>query len=334
VFQLIWGDVLDLDDDLVTISETDVMRRLKKVDQSGPPRYIGPKLPAFSRFDHSIGALALLKKAGAGRKEQIAGLLHDSSHTVFSHVGDYIFSKDINDNAQESYQDKNHLSHLQKVGIGAILAKFGMSLDDLDLDKGEYARLEQPLPNMCADRIQYNIHTGVILGLLSEEEAAAIVADLKFEDGNWFFSKKDLAKKFANVSLYCTQNFWGAKWNTSMNIHFAAALRRALDVKLIRMEDLFTTDDMVMPKLENSSDDVIKANLQQCVLYDVKISGKQYVTKKFVPKFRGIDPFVKNSESGKLERLTALDLMFKNQYDAVKKWCADGYEIDILTTNA
>jgi HD superfamily phosphohydrolase len=330
--ETIWGESYDCEEALVTIMNTGVMQRLKGIDQSGPPRYVGPRLPVFSRFDHSVGVLVLLKKAKALFKEQVAGLLHDSSHTVFSHVGDYIFAKDINDNVKESYQDKNHLSHLQKAGIEAVLTKFGMSFNDLDLENAGYVRLEQPLPNMCADRIQYNIHTGVILRLISKDDAAAIVSDLKFEDGDWYFSRKDLAKKFADVSLYCTQNFWGAKWNTSMNIHFSAALRRALAIGLIRMEDLFATDDVVMAKLVKTDDGIVNTNLKQCEKYNEKIPGRKYDVKKFTPKFRGIDPWVKNAKSGKLERLTALDPMFESQYHAVKKWCSDGFEVAILAS--
>jgi HD superfamily phosphohydrolase len=329
--ETIWGESYDCGADLAAIVNTNVMQRLKGIDQSGPPRYVGPQLPAFSRFDHSIGVWALLKKAGASFKEQVTGLLHDSSHTVFSHVGDYIFAKDINDNVEESYQDKNHLSHLQKVGIETVLTKCGMSFSDLDLEKAGYVCLEQPLPNMCADRIQYNIHTGVILGLMSKDDAAAIVKDLKFENGNWYFSRQDLARKFANVSLYCTQNFWGAKWNTSMNIHFAAAIRRALAIGLIRMEDLFSTDDVVMAKLTKSDDSIVNDNLKQCENYSAKLSERKYETKKFTPKFRGIDPLVMDTKSGKLVKLATLDPMFESQYHAVKKWCSDGFEIDILT---
>jgi len=50
-----------------------------------------------TRFDHSVGVMLLIRKLGAGSspasallKEQVAALLHDVSHTAFSHVIDYV----------------------------------------------------------------------------------------------------------------------------------------------------------------------------------------------------------------------------------------------------
>ena len=40
--------------------------------------------------------------------------------------------------------------------------------------------LERRLPNLCADRIQYIVHTGLICDLLSKEEAKAIINDIQF----------------------------------------------------------------------------------------------------------------------------------------------------------
>lgn len=306
-----------------------VMRRLKNIDQSGPAHYLGPTLPPFSRYVHSLAVFALLKKAKVSKKELIAGLLHDASHTVFSHVGDYIWAKNINDYTQEGFQDKIHLGFLHSNRIEEILKPFGLRLVDIDPNENDYKALEQPLPDMCADRIQYNIQTGVMIGILTKKEASAIVKNLEFEGGKWFFTNPALALRFANLSLYFTQNFWGAKWNTSMNIHFANALKRALNLKIVTTKDLFSNDKIVMNKLWKNHDPIIQLNLQQCRNPIDKIPGKKYRSEKFVPKFRGIDPLIR-TKTGELKRLSEINLIFKNSYESVKKWCQDGFEIDIL----
>ena len=329
------GDYITVWDEKIECSEvmpvinSGVMQRLKYIDQSGGAKYFAPKLPAFSRYEHSIGVYAILKKAGVSKKELVAGLLHDASHTVFSHVGDYIWTDDVNEYTKESYQDKIHREYLRKNKMEAILNSINITIDDADINKNDYKALEQHLPDMCADRIQYNIHTGFIMKMISQKDINEIVQDLEFKDNKWFFKNTDIARKFANLSIYFTQNFWGAKWNTTMNIHFANALKRALKLKIITKDDLFSTDENVMKKLLKSDDRIIQLNLQQCQTPLSKIPEQKYKTEKFFPKFRGIDPLIKKKD-GTFSRLTEMDIMFKNNYDTVKQWCKDGYDLDIL----
>ena len=324
----VWGEKIECSD-VMPVINSGVMQRLKKIDQAGAARYFGVKLPPFSRFDHSVGVYALLKKAGVSDKEQVAGLLHDASHTVFSHVGDYIWARNINDYNNESLQDKIHINYLHKNKIEQVLKSIGMTIEDTDIEKNDYKALEQNLPDMCADRIQYNIHTGLIMKMIDKKDVKEILNDLEFKGGKWFFKDAVIARKFANLSLYFTQNFWGAKWNTMMNIHFANALKRAIEINLINKEELFSTDDAILNKLRKSDDKIIKANLKQCDKPLNKLDGQRYKSEKFYPKFRGIDPLIRRN-SGDFVRLSEIDTMFKSNYDTIKKWCQDGYEIEIL----
>lgn len=328
----IWDEKVECSD-VMPVINSDVMQRLKHIDQSGGARYLASKLPAFSRYEHSVGVYAILKKAGVSKKEMVAGLLHDASHTVFSHVGDYIWSKDVNKYTKESYQDKIHLDYLKKNKMETVLKSLDMKLEDMDTKNNGYTALEQHIPDMCADRIQYNIHTGIIMKMISQKEAKEIIEDLKFKDNKWFFKNPDVARKFANLSIYFTQNFWGAKWNMMMNIHLANALKRALELKIITKDDLFSTDEIVMNKLTKSGDSIIRLNMQQCQEPLSKISDQKYRTEKFFPKFRGIDPLIRKKD-GKFVRLSEIDIMFKNNYDTVRKWCKDGYELEILALQA
>jgi HD superfamily phosphohydrolase len=324
--ETIWGEKIYLDGKLLAIASSDVMQRLKGVDQSGPPRYFGPKLPAFSRFDHSVGVFALLRKAGAPFIEQAAGLLHDASYTAFSHVCDHLFAKKTGEFTENGYQDSVHMSFLRE-HAQALAKEIGLSIEDLNPDNNP--RLEQALPDMCADRIQYNIHTGVILGRISKDEAAAMVDDVVFEDGKWAFKDPELARRFAMLSLHFTQNFWGADWNVSMNIHLGKALKRAISIGLITESDIYSTDDFVLEKILNCKDEQVKVYLKQCDQQLQKIDGKKYHTEHFVPKFRGIDPLVKR-EDGSFIRLSEINQEFKKEYDSVKEWCRNGFNVHVL----
>ena len=77
------------------------IQRLKGIAQYGiPDEFYHRK--NYSRYDHSVGVMLLLKRLGASEEEQIAGLLHDVSHTAFSHVIDWV----VGEGGAEGYQDE------------------------------------------------------------------------------------------------------------------------------------------------------------------------------------------------------------------------------------
>ncbi len=72
---------------------------------------------------------------GASLDEQIAGLLHDVSHTVFSHVGDFVFNFE---SKKDAYQDSCHEWFLKKYGIEEILSKHGFTVDQVLHKSGKF----------------------------------------------------------------------------------------------------------------------------------------------------------------------------------------------------
>jgi hypothetical protein len=217
--------------------------------------------------------------------------------------------------------------------LAPMLKKFGLKENDLDIENAEYKCLEQSLPEICADRLEYNIHTGIILNLISKQDAKEIIDNIRFENERWFFTNEKIAKKFADISLYCTQNFWGALWNTRANKHLARAIIRAVEIGNLTDEDLFTTDIAVLKKLKSSNDEYIKLCLQHCDEPLLEIKEKSYEIQKFKPKFRGIDPLIKNEKTGEFCRLSSLNLMFGNAFNELKKWCETGYEVKLLVND-
>ncbi len=66
---------------LIELINSDSIQRLKGISQFGmPDEYY--HLKTFSRKEHSIGVLILLRRMRANLEEQVAGLLHDVSHTA------------------------------------------------------------------------------------------------------------------------------------------------------------------------------------------------------------------------------------------------------------
>ena len=79
-----------VDDVIYEIINTKIFKRLKNIYQSGGG-YLVNGLWNVNRHEHSIGTMILSLKFNGNIEEQIKALLHDISHTAFSHVIDYIF---------------------------------------------------------------------------------------------------------------------------------------------------------------------------------------------------------------------------------------------------
>ena len=119
--ETVYGEMIVDDPLAIELIESHAFQRLKHIHQYGFNPCLIPSEP-YTRYAHSLGVYFLLHKFNASRGEQIAGLLHDVSHTVFSHIGDYVFG----DNPGfSSYQDKNHTSYLNESGLVDIIEKHG-----------------------------------------------------------------------------------------------------------------------------------------------------------------------------------------------------------------
>lgn len=311
---------------LLELLASPAMERIKHVYQYGVRPLVDGYGKSYTRYDHCVGVWALLRLHGASLEEQIAGLLHDASHTVFSHVGDYLFKQA---DCKKSYQDDIHASYLQKQGIDEILHKYGMKIDDINPKEGVHVALDQDLPNLCADRIEYNIQEGLMAGLLNQQDVQDILTHLKFEKGQWFLTDVQAATKLARVSLYGSRYIWGGPENFVMDSLAAQALRRALDIKLISLHDIhYSVDEIVWQKLCQSTDaelnDLIKKmkeSRNQCEQAD------QYQHDFFVrSKFRGVNPLVK-MESGFLQELTKVNATYAQEYENLKNQLAQGWYI-------
>src|SRR3989344_9365429 len=133
---------------LIELINSEPIQRLKRVANSGVSAIV-LKNRGVSRYDHSLGVMILLRILGASIEEQVAGLLHDVSHTAFSHVIDHVFRKKDYD-----FHEEHQEEILNKGGIKGILKKYGFSLERV-IDSKNFGLLEREVPDLCADRIDY-----------------------------------------------------------------------------------------------------------------------------------------------------------------------------------
>jgi HD superfamily phosphohydrolase len=298
---------------LIELLHSPVMERIKHIRQAGTLDYVIKQKHTYTRYEHCVGVWALLRMYGATLEEQIAGLLHDASHTVFSHVGDVLFN---HHSEQSSYQDDIHEWYLKQQNVDVLLARHNITLDSVLHKSGAHTMLEQDLPNICADRLEYNLQAGLLTDLLTHDDIATILNDLRYDNGQWFFTTTESAKKLALVSLFNTEHVWSSPANQCVYTWTAHALRRALDIELLTSDDIhFSTDPIVWDKLWISNDEII-ANCLKNIVNCQEPAEEQNESAPLSGKFRGLDPFIQ--EDNQLKRLTTLDNEYCKEYNRIK----------------
>jgi len=318
-----YGNLVIKEPVLLELIASPSMQRLKAINQYGITPYY-TNLKSFTRYDHSIGVLVLLRLYNASLHEQIAGLLHDVSHTVFSHLGDEIFDHHDHKN---SYQDDNHEWFINNTELAAILEQHNIAVKDILHKHHHFPALEQDIPNLCADRIEYNLRGALVEELFGLQEIQTIQKDLFFDDGQWYFSTKQSARQFAHIALHLPQVYTNAE-NCVISHWAAQAIRHALEIELLTKDEVhFSTDKKVLVKLAKSTDQTV-ANLMNKIKNHQSFythGSKQNHDLQLPTKFRGVDPLVKTKHG--VEPLTEIDAAFKTEFQRVKEHADKGWFI-------
>jgi len=233
------------------------LQRLKGIDQAG---YIEPYFPNTKhyRFEHSLSVYFLLNKHKASLEEQIAGLIHDVSHSVFSHCIDYVL--DSGSEKEHSYQDNIFKDFVKNTNIPKILKKYNIDPEYI-LNDDNFPLKENNIPNLCADRIDYSLRTGIVFNEISPEEANNILNNLKTENNNWIFKNLEIAKKHAQLFLDLNKKYYAGFPSAVMFKTTSDCLKYALQKQYININDLYTTDDEVLNKIKNNLKDEKLNNL-------------------------------------------------------------------------
>src|SRR5207237_6182368 len=111
----VYGDVAIEEPGILDLIGSPTFERLKGVRQAGPSALTFP-FKNVTRFEHSLGVFLLLRRLGADRREQVAGLLHDISHTAFSHAVDFVFASE-----EQDHHERLKPEFLQRPDIVAAL---------------------------------------------------------------------------------------------------------------------------------------------------------------------------------------------------------------------
>jgi len=266
---------------LVELIESKPIQRLKGVMQGGILYKVKP-WKTMTRYDHSVGVMLLLRSRGASIEEQIAGLLHDISHTAFSHAIDFVYK-----NEKHDFHEKFHEKIITESEIPKILDKYGFDLDKI-LEEKNFPLLEKISPNLCADRVDYTLRE--IYGRDKDQKKVNnYFSSVVNVNNELVFNEENVALSFSKDFLEMVQN-WATPLELAVVETLADAIRLSLNKGIINEEDLFSTDNEVLNKMKKDvevNNILNKINPKMKVIEDEK--NYDFYSKE---KLRFIDPKV------------------------------------------
>ena len=271
----IYGPV-KLEETIVSLMESEPIQRLKKISQVGAISLANSNLN-HSRYDHSVGVMLLIKKLNGSIKEQVAGLLHDISHTAFSHLIDYILGNQVEDYHETIY--KRILSHPT---IGSILTNSHLQIGDFfELD--QYTILEYPLPALCADRIDYTLRDLFKWEHITKTEIDWFLDGLLVLDGKIVVKHLDYARWFKEKYTFLVAHCFNSEENRRSNAFMTSIIQKYFQSGQVTLDDFNKDDVFLVNKLEGFTGYDLRD------LYRRQQSGI-VVTQDFTLKKRTIDP--------------------------------------------
>jgi len=299
------------------------VQRLKGVHQAGASYLMNEKWNV-TRFDHSVGAMLLIKKLGGSVEEQIAGLLHDVSHTAFSHVIDYVF-----DNENESYHEEIFSSVVKNSEIPAILSKYGYNYEDILLDDSKWTLLERSAPELCADRVDYTLRDMYTYGYISLEEAQEFLKDLIAVDGKMILQNIEIAEWFTKTYYKEVIDFFMKPMNIYGNDMLAKTLKLALYKKIIHPDDFLLEDHELITKLQLCKDQEVDALLRKVhPSIEVKEDRNEYDLHQ-KNKVRLIDPPLLHE--GKIVQASAVSEKIRQMSDIAYEKAIRGMYVKVIS---
>lgn len=262
------------------------VQRLKDIHQGGSSYLINPNWNV-TRYEHSIGVMILISMMGGSIKEQIAGLLHDISHTAFSHVIDFAL-----DNKNEDYHEEIFDKVVENSEIPMILKKYGYDYKEILEDETKWTILEKSAPSLCADRIDYTLRDMFHYGFISMEEINEFIKSLKVINGEIVITSIDKAEWFVESYYKEVIVFFMNPLNVYSSDRLAKALRLSLSLNELTFDDLLKTDYEVFSILKDSKSKEI-LDLINSINPNVRvIENKNDYDIHKVNKLRLINPFI------------------------------------------
>ena len=207
----------------------------------------------YSRLDHSVGVALIIWNFTKDKTQTIAGLLHDVSTTVFSHVSDFRKGDALTQTSTEEPTTKMILSDS---ALCKLLESDGIEPKDV-VDYHMYPIADNEIPSLSADRLEYMYPSGLALdGSWTFEEIEKTYNDLiilKNEE-----NKEELGFKTIEMAeLYC-KKFCMIGHILQLNENklslqlLSQIMSKAVELNVLQEEDFMTlSESKIIEKIES-----------------------------------------------------------------------------------
>ena len=207
----------------------------------------------YSRLDHSVGVALIIWNFTKDKAQTIAGLLHDVSTTVFSHVSDFRKGDALTQTTTEEPTTKMILSDS---ALCKLLESDGIEPKDV-VDYHIYPIADNEIPSLSADRLEYMYPSGLALdGSWSFEEIAKTYNDLTILKNEE--NKEELGFKTIEMAeLYC-KKFCMIGHILQLNENklslqlLSQIMSKAVELDVLQEEDFMTlSESKIIEKIES-----------------------------------------------------------------------------------
>lgn len=282
------------------------IQRLKKIHQNGADFLVNPDMDT-SRFEHSLGVAILCKRFGCDEDEVVAALVHDISHTAFSHLIDQIYGR-----KDQAFHEDHHDRFVEEYGLDELAEEHGYDPGYI-FDEDNFTVLERDIPDLCADRLDYMLRDLYKYGIIDREEINEILQNLVVEDGVIVAENKDTARRVMELFIELNEKIFFNKMHEAASLLLKEVLERAMEKGIIDEKNLFSHDENVLEKIRK--DEKLSRKLD-AITPEIKVStGAENNRYEVMRKPRIADPPIK--ETGK--RITELDTKARERLEQFKE---------------
>jgi uncharacterized protein len=310
---------------LLELLQSAPLERLRGIHQAGASYLVRDGGEGISRYDHSVGVMLLIRLLGGSLSEQVAGLLHDVSHTAFSHVIDYALER-----RDEDYHEQCFERLVKQSAIPEILSRHQMSSTPL-FALEQWPLLEQPAPDLCADRIDYTLRELFSRQFITHSQIQRFLSALAVYEKRIITTKGEAALWFTRIYSRLVSDIFLHPLETFADYQLAGALRVALKEGILQEKDLFLEDEQVLHMLHAAHHPEIERYVATLHPHTKVVEDEHAFTVHTQTKTRLVDPLVLTVD-GQLIRCSELEPAIKQIHQEIIAKTSKGLFLRLAST--